>query len=187
MTPKETLELFDEKYSRLHSSSLIRFMTNPGWKFSFNFKTNSPNPDAILPDLEYIESYVLNLRFFIQNNEPISLHNLSRFYETHCHDEEIKSKFFELRFILNSELDKPWPFIYNNKKLKFRDIFDGFIYSKIAHSTVRSHEIFHEMTKKPFGHYITLDYFLRCISFVHEFITMIYHLNEEAFVKLKSE
>ena len=124
MTPKETLNLFDEKYGRLESSSLIRFMSNPGWKFSFDFKTNAPNPDAIFPDLENIESYILNLRFFIQDNEPISLHNLMKFYEMHSHNKEINEKFSELRNILNSELDKSWPFLFNGKRLTFRNIFE---------------------------------------------------------------
>lgn len=184
MTPKEILKLFDEKYARLQSSSLIRFMNKPGWKFSFDFTTNAPKSDAILPDLENIESYVLNLRFFIQNNEPISLHNLSKFYEIHCQDKEMKSKFSELRYILNSELDKLWPFRFNNQKLKFRDIFDGFIYTKLAHSKVASRKIFHDMTKQPFGYYLTLDYFLRCISFVHDILTMISLLNKKAFDEL---
>ena len=56
MTPKETLNLFDEKYDRLESSSLIRFMSNPGWKFSFDFKTNELKSDAIFPDLENVET-----------------------------------------------------------------------------------------------------------------------------------
>jgi len=123
MTPKEIIELFDEKYARLQSSSLIRFMTNPGWKFSFDFTTNALSQNAILPDLENIENYVLNLRFFIQDNEPISLRNLSKLYETHCPDQKIKEKFIELRKLFNSELDRTWPFRFNKKTLLYRDIF----------------------------------------------------------------
>lgn len=187
MAPKEILELFDEKYARLQSSSLIRFMSKPGWKLSFDFMTNTPGPDAVLPDLELVESYVLNLRLFIQDNEPISLRNLSKFYETNCHDQEIKNKFAELRSIFNSELDKAWPFSYNNQKLTFRDIFDGFIYSKIAHSNVESHKIFHNLTKHPFGYNLAFDYFLRCINLVHDILTMISHLNKIAFANLETK
>lgn len=185
MTPKEVLELFDEKYARLQSSSLIRFMANPGWKLAFDFTTNTPSIDSVLPDLELVESYVLNLRFFIQDKDPISLRNLSKFYETNCPDQEIKKKFVELHRIFNSELDKEWPFLYNDQKLTFRDIFDGFIYSKIAHRNVNRHKIFHNLTKHPFGYFLALDYFLRCINFVHEILTMIGNLNKVAFANLK--
>ena len=182
MPPKEVVELFDEKYCRLQSSDLINFMSNSGWKFAFDFKTNTLSQNAVFPDLKLIESYVLNLRFFIQDNESISIRNLNLFYENYCNDEEIKNKFTELRTILNSELDNAWPFKYKNQKLTFRDIFEGFIYSKLAHSNVEKHKIFHNLTKQTFGYYLVFDYFLRCINLVHYIITMISHLNKIAFV-----
>lgn len=181
MTPKEIAELFDKKFSRVRSSSLIQFMTDQGWKFSFNFRTNELSPDAILPDLEFIESYVLNLRFFIQDNEPTSLHNLSKLYETHCRDQEIYKKFTEIREIFNSELNKTWPFRFNNKKVTYRDIFMGFIYAELAHSETKRHRLFHDMTRYPFGYYLTFDTFLRCINMVHDCLAMINELNKIAF------
>ena len=186
MTPKEILDLYEEKFNRLESSSLIRYMNHPGWRFSFDFKTNAPNSNSNLPDLEYIESYILNLRFFIQDNEPISIHNLSEFYNINCQDKEVVNKFVELRDILNSEFDKSWPFLINSQKLTFRDIFNGFIYTKIAHSK-SSLEVFQKLTKQSFGYYLALDYFIRCISLVHDILTMINHLNKIAFTNLKTD
>lgn len=83
MTPKEIIDLFDSKFRRLESSNLIRFITDRGCKFSFDFTTNNLGSDAVLPDLEFIESYVLNLRFFIQDNEPTSLRNMGKLYDAH--------------------------------------------------------------------------------------------------------
>ena len=186
MNPKEIIDLFDKKYARLQSSSLIRFMTNPGWKFSFDFKTNSLSSDTILPNLEYIESYVLNLRFFIQNNEPCSLRNLNKLYTNQCPDQKIKKKFIELYKLFNSELDRTWPFRFNKKTLLYRDIFMGFIYSKIAHSKVKNNQIFYQLTKHPFGYYLAFDYFLRCINLIHDILTMISHLNKIAFTDMKT-
>lgn len=181
MTPQETLKLFDEKFARLESSSLLRFMTSPGWKFSFNFMSNSPGSDSVQPDLEMVESYVTNLRFFIQDNELISIRNLSKFYETYCKDNKSIDKFNELRDILNYELDRIWPFRFNGETLTFRNIFDGFIYSRIAHNHVNRHRVFHDMTERPFGYYLAYDYFLRCISLVHNVLLMISDLNKVAF------
>ncbi|MEK0337109.1 MAG: hypothetical protein QQN41_06710 [Nitrosopumilus sp.] len=179
MSPKEILELFDEKFARLQSSTLIRIMIDPGWKLSFDFTSNTQNSDALLPDLEYVESYVLNLRFFIQNNEPCSLRNLSKLYETHCRDQTIKENFIELRKVFNTELDRVWPFRFNKKTLTFRDILMGFIYGKIAHSKVENHQIFHQLTKHPFGYHLALNTFLRCIDFIHDILTMINQLNKK--------
>lgn len=183
--PIEILDLFNEKYERLESSSLIRFMNTPGWRFSFDFKTNTLSANSSFPDLEFIESYVLNLRFFIQDNESISIHNLSKFYDKYCHDKEVVSNFTELREIFKSEFNKSWPFLINGKKLTYYDIFNGFIYSKIAHSKPENHSIFQNFTKKSFGYYLALDYFLRCINLIHDILTMISHLNKTAFNDLK--
>ena len=185
--PKAILDLFKEKFDRLESSSLIRFMNNPGWRFSFDFKTNTLGSNANFPDLEYIESYVLNLRFFIQDNEPISIRNLNEFYNKYCHDNEILNKFVELRDIFKSEFDKSWPFLINGQKLTFRDIFDGFIYTKIAHSKKGSHLVFKNLTKQSFGYYLALDYFIRCVSLIQDILTMINHLNNIAFNDLMTE
>lgn len=186
-TPKVILDLFKEKFDRLESSSLIHFMNNPGWRFSFDFKTNTLGSNANFPDLEYIESYVLNLRFFIQDNEPISIRNIKEFYTKYCHDNEILVKFDELQEILKSEFDKSWPFLINGQKLTFRDIFDGFIYTKIAHSNTGSHLVFQNLTKQSFGYYLALDYFIRCVNLIHDILTMINHLNNIAFIDLKTE
>ena len=181
MTPKEITDLFDNKFSRLESSSLIRFITDRGCKFSFDFTTNKLGPDAVLPNLEFVESYVLNLRFFIQDNEPTSLRNLSKVYETHYRGQEINEKFAELRGVFNSELDRTWPFRFNEKKVTYREIFMGFIYAKLAHSNAERHQVFHDMTRHSFGYYLAFDTFLRCINLVHDILSMINQLNKMAF------
>ncbi|GAH88679.1 unnamed protein product, partial [marine sediment metagenome] len=110
----------------------------------------------------------------------------SKLYKTHCTDQKIKEKFIELRKVFNSELDRTWPFRFNKKTLTYRDIFMGFIYADIAHSKVKNHQIFHQLTKQPFGYYLALNTFLRCINFIHDILTMINHLNKIAFSNLKT-
>jgi len=62
-----------------------------------------------------------------------------------------------------------------------------FIYSKIAHSKVKNHQIFHQLTKHPFGYYLAFDYFFRCINLIHDILTMISHLNKIAFNDLNTK
>ncbi len=184
MTPKEILELFNEKFARLDSSSLIKHMTKKGWCLSFNFKTGNLDSNAMFPNLENIESYVLNLRFFIQDNEPISIRNLSEFYKSNCLKSENIDKFEELRKVLNAELNKEWSFRFNNQVLLFRDIFEGFIYANIAHSKFNSHDKFKNLTKDPFAYHLALDSFLRAINLIHDILTAINHLNHDSFENL---
>ncbi|MFZ3046861.1 MAG: hypothetical protein WA151_13185 [Desulfatirhabdiaceae bacterium] len=181
MTPKEIIDLFDSKFRRLESSNLIRFITDRGCKFSFDFTTNNLGSDAVLPDLEFIESYVLNLRFFIQDNEPTSLRNMGKLYDTHYYGQEINERFAQLREVFNSELDRKWLFRFNEKEVTYRDIFMGFIYAELAHSKVERHSVFHDMTRHPFGYYLAFDSFLRCINFAHDILSIINQLNKTAF------
>lgn len=183
LNKKEILDLFDEKYNRLNSSNLIRFMNNPNWKSEFYY---TPNNDykSIKPDIEYIESYVLNLRFFIQDNEPISLNNFSKFYDAHCQDRESIEKFHELRCRLNKELDKSCSFLFNGKELTYRSIFEGYIYSKLAHGNTDKHVDFQRLIKTSLGKYMALDFFLRCIGSIQDILTEIYELNKFAFTDL---
>ena len=184
MSLNKILELFDEKYKRLQSSSLITSLINQGWKLSFDFQTNSLCSNAVFPKLEDIESYMLNLRFFIQNNELISLQNLKKFYNQHSDNEENIKKYNELCSIFNAELDNTWPFKFNDQVLTFRNIFEGFIYSKIAHSNINSHKLFNDLVNQPFGYYLAYDYFIRCINLIHDILTLISQLNKSSFKNL---
>ena len=181
MTLKETIELFDEKFNRLNQSSLIKYMIANGIHFVFNCAKNDIDKKAKFPSLEMIESYVLNLRFFIQKNEPISIINLSKIYEENKVEKELKGNFILAREIFNNELDKYCPFMPNNKKVTYREMFDGMIYAILAHSNREKHKDFFEMTKGKFGYYLAMDTFLRCIDFIHTKLAVINYLNKKAF------
>jgi len=52
-------------------------MTSKGWKVDWNFEAERPGDQALVPQVEQLEAYILNLRFFIQDNEPTSLRNIA--------------------------------------------------------------------------------------------------------------
>ena len=184
---KKILELFDEKYAKLNSSRLFLFINNPDWKSSFYYTPDNNDFNSAKPDEQDIDSYVLTLRFFIQDNEPISINNLSKLYTIYSSNKEIKEKFSELRNALNCELDKSCPILFNGQKLTLRKILNGFIYSELAHSNIEKHLIFQSLLKKPLGKNLALEYFLRCISLIHNTIRKINELNKVAFPDLKTE
>ena len=156
-------------------------MINPGIQLVFNSEKNDIDEKAKFPDLEMIESYVLNLRFFIQDSEAISLNNLSKIYEENCTEKELKEYFSCKRKILNDELNKDWPFMFNNEKMTYQNIFEGMIYCKLAHSNKRKHFLFSEMTKDKLGYYLALEAFLRCINLIHRTLEAINYINKKAF------
>jgi len=81
-------------------------MTSKGWKVSWNFETDQPGDDARMPDVEHLEAYILNLRFFIQDNEPTSLRNIGSLYESNCQAPSLIARFSAVRDTINSELDR---------------------------------------------------------------------------------
>jgi DNA-directed RNA polymerase sigma subunit (sigma70/sigma32) len=93
--PREPFSTFKEKVARLEDSSLKQFMTAVGWKVSWDFENNRPGDEARMPELESLEAYILNLRFFIQDNEPTSLRNLAAVYSKECRDQRYLEQFTE--------------------------------------------------------------------------------------------
>lgn len=89
-----------------------------------------------VPDSENIDAIALTLRFFMQDNEPCSLSNLSKIYERLPINIEIKEKFSQARTSLNTYLDSQSliKYIFNFTSLTNREILNTFMYGGLAHS-----------------------------------------------------
>lgn len=61
-----TYKLFQEKFTRLESSTLISFLRDKSVNISFDLAKNKLNSDSVIPEWEMLESYVLNLRFLFK-------------------------------------------------------------------------------------------------------------------------
>jgi hypothetical protein len=181
MTIPAPVTTFEEKVERLENSSLWRFMGPPGWKVSWNFESDSPGSDARMPDTEHLEAYILNLRFFIQNNEPTSLGNMDLLYESSCHDDRLTMRFRELRDVVNTFLDSPLWYRFNDQSVTYRMIFEGMIYSRFAHANSHKHALFAQMVDHGFGNMLAMDNFLRIIDVVHQCLVLISKVNRRAF------
>ena len=187
MKPSRTLDLYSEKFTRLDESSLIGSMIKPGWKISWDVQNNKPADDAKIPKLEFIEAYILNLRFFIQNNEPISLSKMSALYRTYCECTDFVTQFERVRSKFNNELDKTLFYKVNDKPITYRQVFDGMIFSQFAHSNQKDkHVLFDGLKKNSCTYWWTMDTFLRCINFVHTCLAEVNELNKQAFAYNKA-
>jgi hypothetical protein len=134
-----------------------------------------------MPQLEQLEAYILNLRFFVQDNEPTSLRNIAALYKRECKDPKLLEQFMEVREAINRELDRELWFKFNNKTVTYRAIFEGMIYSRFAHAKKSRHALFDKMATHPFGYMLAMDEFLRCIRVFHTGLLFVNKLNAAAF------
>lgn len=168
------LHLFNEKVDKLVSSRFIKHVQENGMKVSL--KSSIYKPVEIsdnLPDQDAIDAFILNIRFFIQDNEVSSLSNMAKLYNDIPVSSDIKDDFNFARDKLNSELDKGSIFNLHGKHLTKRDIFDTFIYGGLAHANPTKKQDFDTWMKiEPLAAFITsefynsLVYFLHCIAYI---------------------
>jgi hypothetical protein len=178
---RSTLCTFDEKVDRLNNSSLWRFMTSSGWKISWDFQENKPGDEARVPERESLEAYILNLRFFIQDNEPTSLRNIASLYRTSCKSAQQVEQFRRTRDAINRELDRELWFKFNDKSMTYGKLLHGMIYSRFAHAHKDKHKLFDQMTTHPFGYMMAVNEFLRVLGMLHFGLIAIRNLNRAAF------
>jgi len=85
------------------------------------------------PDDENTEAFVLTFRFFIQDNETISLRNIKDIFHSDMVTEKEKNNFDEARNHLNTYLDGNTMFNINGM-IKRRELMDVFIYGGLSHA-----------------------------------------------------
>ena len=137
-TPADVTQAFLEHAERLRSSS---FFTNELRLRSFTPEQDDrpDNPSNDLVDTESVHSFVLTLRFFIQDNEPTSLR---KFYsETLPHldlDDDCIGRLHEIRDAINRYLDSrlllPWTIGKERHKIEtHRELMETYVYGRLAH------------------------------------------------------
>ena len=132
----DTLRLFGEKVSRLCEVSLadevlkefrgrVHWVRGEGWSDEYTG-----------PDGEPVEAFVLTLRLLIQNNEPISIRNMSKLYSELPLDPSYSQRFEMQRSQLNDFLDSDTNLsIEDGRMLTHRDVFNIFLYGSLAHTS----------------------------------------------------
>ena len=135
----DAMMLFNDKAEKLNNNNFTRKITSEGFGVSFHAKKDEPVVvEKRLPIDEEIESFVLTIRLFIQDNEACSIRNLtSKTYSKLPDYRKEKIKFIEARNELNLYLDSTDDSLNitdNGEILKRREIFDTIIYGGLAHA-----------------------------------------------------
>lgn len=154
----ETLKLFNLKVERLQRSgfnkrfeeevpnvmakfeSPIKFQSLDNGHFFIEGKINSWVPDY---NEDEIDAVVLTYRLLTQQNDRLSLINLSNIYNAEWFPQESKDAFNDAKLKLNDCLDSA-SFIQlpDNSYFSKRQIMDVIIYGGLAHSNVNKQHIF---------------------------------------------
>lgn len=129
------------------------------------------------PSGEEFDAYILNIRFFIQNNDNLSIKNWSDRINISPLQNELIEEANILRSDLNNLLDSP----RLNVKLKegrrvltVRDIIETYIYGEYAHSNPSKKKLFNDIG---FLNSDNLSFILRTME-ITEVLKKIYKLNE---------
>jgi len=152
----ETLRQFNEKVKELFELSFVQAITNPNMGFhlcgekqadgTFKLKSKITGPSD-----EAIKAFVLTFRFFIQDNESISLHNIASIYKATNIENKQKEFFNSARNAVNVMLDSPNLFSLkiNDSIPTNREILDIFIYGGLAHAHPKKNKTFKEWMNFP--------------------------------------
>jgi hypothetical protein len=134
------LELFNEKAQKLMNSSFVQALQSPDAVVKISGKRLEDGQFSVMserggPKGESIDAFILNFRFFIQNNEASSLKNVAAVYHAGDFENDLAGRFDSARNAINELLDKP-----NLMNLGFDDIvpnnrrvMEVFIYGSLAH------------------------------------------------------
>jgi len=189
------LELFNEKVEKLVRLSFVEtiFKYNSGVSIKI-----SKREDGLYnlvqerrgPLEEAIDAFVLTIRFFIQDNEPISLRRLAKTYEIAPIKKKLKAKFILLKNQINEYLDSNSFIVINinNKEemLTHRKIFDTIIYGGLSHANKKKKIEYDIWMKTPPLKAIIENDFVYSLDILYEDIKSIRDLNKIIIKTLES-
>src|SRR5687768_7878631 len=122
-----TLRLFNEKADRLDQGGFIRTLLANGMKLTISWEPGVSTYKLKGLDQDGIDAFILNYRFFIQNNERISFAKMAILYESLPVADEMKESFRQIRDSLNQFFQVPSSVTLGSNVLTFGHILDTFI------------------------------------------------------------
>jgi len=177
----EKLEFFNSKVTRLKNTNFIAKLNEGS---SVTIKGSLNHPVEIVrkgPGQEEIDAFVMTYRFFIQDNEGISIRKMAELYNNPLINQDFRDRFQDARNKLNTFIDSSCA--VNN--LPFRRIQDIFIYGSISHANSEKQRIYNEwMSLGPFKFFFENE-LVYVLGTVMHFLNYFYNLNSEVLIDLK--
>jgi len=183
-----TLKRFIDKCNKLEKSRFIESLTK---EFSLEIAFSSCaalETTSIRPDQDNIDAFILNFRYFIQNNEPTSIRNLSNFFNSELVTHEERDNFNLLRSNIDKFLSSSSNIAMFEKEFSHRELMDVFIYGGISHATKEKAERFDSIMARQdasefFWHkFITiLSYMMQAITYLKNMLIIIVNRHKVEF------
>lgn len=190
----EGLSLFNEKTEKLFRLSFIKamFETKSGASLSGRAKEDGTfelSAKRSGPGEEAIDAFVLTFRFFIQDNEKISLRNLAKFYESPQIEINLGKEFAIVRRRVNDFLDGPADilFKFENEKLSRRKIMETFIYGGLSHANEEKKTMYDVWMQIPFFRPLIENEFTYILARILTELDQIKNLNTLAVNQLQNQ
>jgi hypothetical protein len=130
----DTLYLFNEKAEKLNRLSFTSFVRNNTLSFSAWSRDGQVGFSATGPSEESTDAFVLTLRFFLQDNESISIRNMAQIYSSPLFSTLLVTAMHKRRNDFKTFLDAPSAVVWQSEKLTNRRVFDVFLYGGLTHA-----------------------------------------------------
>ncbi len=185
------LQLFNEKAEELLSSTFTKKILEEGTEVNLHWSQKTGEERTKFerkgPNIEEIKAFLIDYRFFIQNNERSSFRNLKELYSSDLLKAKFESHFDSARDALNNFLDSSSvPIEYNDKNLTPREVMDTFIYGEFAHANEDKEKLFKEWQSIPPFFPLIENEFVSSLIKVLDIINYVKNLNIKALKELET-
>ncbi len=148
---KSDLEIFIEKEKILRESSFVKKFDEGGSTAILQWDKKLGYDEVVVgPEGEEVLSALFTLRMFIQNNDRISIRNISKIFQEEPDLDSRKSYFESVRIGLNCELDKKIGIKFFDDHYTYREALNLYLYS-VGHTNREYTEKWKEMSEAPFA------------------------------------
>lgn len=184
---RKSLELFNQKIGELLESRFVQRLTSAPLKLTLRHTAGeAPTHDADIPDKDSLKAAVLDLRFFIQNNERSSVANLAMHYQAQTVPPNLRERFNADRLALNTFLDSNSQLAFNSDRLMtYRDLMDIVVYGDFAHANDSHRPAFIGIGEVPCGQPVLLFQFSHLLIEIVKILVRISQINAEVLLELK--
>ncbi len=135
----QALNSFNERADDLHSSKFIESLIEDGLKVTLAWDKRNEGIDfestRTGPDKTAIQAFLMDYRFFIQNNDRISLRNMNGLYGSALIPDELRNEFIAKRSKLNTYLDSSTEIEIDSVQITNRILIETFLYGTYSHFT----------------------------------------------------
>lgn len=177
-----TLDLFAEKFGKLRRSTVWKAVETNSIRFSLKAQRGEPvELDVEGPSEEAVDAFVLTLRFFLQNNERISIGNMARLIQELPIDQEVKDRVAAGRKRINAFLDQPCGIKVDGDHPSNREVLYTFLYGGLAHANPDKRPLFLKWASQGIVFGVMQQIFYRCLVEILKYLAFLDANLREAF------